>query len=67
MQNDTLNKHILITGMQRSGTTFTAKIVNNSSKFTYLPEPFNPNYFELSIEQENLLDKFLIFLKYYPS
>jgi len=44
MQKYISKKHILITGMQRSGTTFTAKILNKTSKFTYLPEPFNPNY-----------------------
>ena len=45
MTNEMLkNNHVLITGMQRSGTTFTAQILRNSGAFTYLPEPFNPDY-----------------------
>lgn len=38
------NKHILITGIQRSGTTFTGEILSLSRKVVYLPEPFNPYY-----------------------
>jgi len=37
-------RHILITGIQRSGTTFAAKILSYSPEVLYLPEPFNPNY-----------------------
>lgn len=37
-------KHILTTGIQRSGTTFTGSILSLSPEVIYLSEPFNPNY-----------------------
>ena len=40
-----LNKsHILITGIGRSGTMFTAKILSYSPEVVLLPEPLEPNY-----------------------
>jgi len=44
------SKHLLITGIQRSGTTFTANILNNTHQFLYLPEPFNPRYGLIGID-----------------
>ncbi|ODS30561.1 MAG: Sulfotransferase domain protein [Candidatus Scalindua rubra] len=41
---DPNNSHILVTGMQRSGTTFTSSILSTSPELVYIPEPFNPNY-----------------------
>jgi|TARA_B100002003_G_scaffold211753_1_gene208376 hypothetical protein len=41
---DLNDKHILVTGIQRSGTTFTSKILSQSPELIYLPEPFNPQY-----------------------
>lgn len=40
----TNRKHILVTGIQRSGTTFTSRILAQSNELLYLPEPFNPDY-----------------------
>ena len=37
-------KHILVTGIQRSGTTFTSTILGRAPLIIYLPEPFNPDY-----------------------
>jgi hypothetical protein len=37
-------KHILMTGLPRSGTTFTSHILLKSNSLVYLPEPFNINY-----------------------
>jgi len=37
-------KHILVTGIQRSGTTFTGAMLGRAPLIIYLPEPFNPDY-----------------------
>lgn len=37
-------QHILITGIQRCGSTFTSHILRKSNSFIYVPEPFNPYY-----------------------
>ena len=45
-------KHILVTGMQRSGTTFTSSILKLATNLLYLPEPFNPNYGLEGVEKQ---------------
>ena len=43
-------KHILMTGMPRSGTTFISHILLKSNSLVYLPEPFNMNYGLLGVD-----------------
>ena len=52
MQNNKFNKHILITGMQRSGTTFTSSVLAQFSDLLYIPEPFNPAYGMVGVEKQ---------------
>ena len=52
MQNNKLNKHILITGMQRSGTTFTSSVLAQFRDILYIPEPFNPVYGMIGVEKQ---------------
>ena len=63
-------KHILVTGIQRSGTTFTSTILVRAPLIIYLPEPFNPDYgiegtskhFPI-IDMQNLNDRNKLLLK----
>ena len=52
MQDNKLNKHILITGMQRSGTTFTSSVLAQFRDMLYIPEPFNPVYGMVGVEKQ---------------
>ncbi len=39
----TQNRHILVTGIHRSGTTFVGKMLSAAPNTGYVQEPFNPN------------------------